>query len=174
MSKKFAKFEDYEFEIRRIKAEDGGGYTITFPDLPGCRSDGETPSEAESNGREAFDAWLEACIAEGREVPKPGQRGGSPSKFLQRVPRYVHAELLEQSGRQGVSVNSLVMGFIVAGLERINASGVRPSIASGVPSALEPVVLMQSVLGATVESAITKGVGSVTRSEARPLRRSIN
>jgi antitoxin HicB len=113
------RFEDYEFEIRRIKAEDGGGYTITFPDLPGCRSDGETPSEAENNGREAFETWMDSCIADGRDVPTPGTRDESPAKFLQRVPKYVHAQLVDVSGQQGVSVNSLVTGFIIAGLERI-------------------------------------------------------
>ena len=39
-------FEDYSFEIRPLSEEDGGGFLITFPDLPGCMSDGETPEEA--------------------------------------------------------------------------------------------------------------------------------
>lgn len=112
------RFEDYEFEIRRIKAEDGGGYSITFADLPGCRSDGETLAEAEENGRDAFAAWMEAWIAEGRDIPEPGARDQSPAKFLQRVPKYVHAQLLAVAREQGVSVNGLVTGFIIAGLER--------------------------------------------------------
>lgn len=113
------RFEDYEFEIRRMKAEDGGGYSITFPDLPGCRSDGETLSEAEENGRDAFDTWMVAWIAEGRDIPQPGERDQSPAKFLQRVPKYVHAQLIDVAREQGVSVNGLVTGFIIAGLERI-------------------------------------------------------
>lgn len=116
------RFEDYEFEIRRIRAEDGGGYTITFPDLPGCRSDGETPSEAEENGRDAFEAWMEAWVAEGRDIPEPGARDESPAKFLQRVPKYVHSQLLEVARQQGVSVNGLVTGFIIAGLERVQVA----------------------------------------------------
>ena len=40
------KFEDYHFEIRPLSQEEGGGYLITFPDLPGCMSDGDTPDEA--------------------------------------------------------------------------------------------------------------------------------
>lgn len=121
------KFEDYEFEIRRITAEDGGGYTITFPDLPGCRSDGETPSEAEENGRDAFNAWIEACIAEGRDVPNPGSRDEAPARFLQRVPKYIHAQLIQVAKQQGVSVNSLVQAFIAAGLERLQMSAAETS-----------------------------------------------
>lgn len=33
---------DYPFTIRHLSKEDGGGYLIEFPDLPGCMSDGET------------------------------------------------------------------------------------------------------------------------------------
>ena len=38
-------FDDYPFEIRPLSEEDGGGFLITFPDLPGCMADGETPEE---------------------------------------------------------------------------------------------------------------------------------
>jgi antitoxin HicB len=114
------KFEDYEFEIRRIDPQDGGGYTITFPDLPGCRSDGGSLAETEANGRDAFEAWMEACVAEGHEVPKPGERDGAPAKFVQRVARYIHQELIALARAQGVSVNTLVNSFIVAGLERLH------------------------------------------------------
>ena len=36
---------DYPFIIRPLSKEDGGGYLIEFPDLPGCISDGETIEE---------------------------------------------------------------------------------------------------------------------------------
>ena len=36
----------YPFEIRQLSEEEGGGYLISFPDLPGCISDGETIEEA--------------------------------------------------------------------------------------------------------------------------------
>jgi antitoxin HicB len=124
---KAPRFEDYEFEIRRIAEEDGGGYSITFPDLPGCRSDGETLNEAEENGKDAFCVWMDAWVAEGREIPKPGARDESPAKFLQRVPKYVHVELMDVARQQGVSLNTLVTGFIVAGLERINVSQAAPA-----------------------------------------------
>ena len=39
-------FEDYRFEIRLLSRAEGGGFLISFPDLPGCHSDGETIPEA--------------------------------------------------------------------------------------------------------------------------------
>jgi hypothetical protein len=36
---------DYPFEVRPLSADEGSGYAITFPDLPGCRSDGRLPKK---------------------------------------------------------------------------------------------------------------------------------
>ena len=36
----------YAFTIRPLEADEGGGYLIEFPDLPGCMADGETVEEA--------------------------------------------------------------------------------------------------------------------------------
>jgi antitoxin HicB len=41
----------YPFNIRQLSNEEGGGYLIEFPDLPGCMSDGETIDEAIANGQ---------------------------------------------------------------------------------------------------------------------------
>ena len=61
----------YRFTVRPLGDEDGGGYLVEFPDLPGCMSDGETIEEAIANGREAMLGWLEVMRAEGRPVPAP-------------------------------------------------------------------------------------------------------
>ena len=42
---------DYPFVVRRLGEEEGGGYPVEFPDLPGCMSDGETTEEAIAHGR---------------------------------------------------------------------------------------------------------------------------
>jgi antitoxin HicB len=43
--------ESYPFLIRPLADEEGGGFLIEYPDLPGCISDGETPEEAMEQGR---------------------------------------------------------------------------------------------------------------------------
>jgi antitoxin HicB len=130
------RFEDYEIEIRRIDPDDGGGYSITFPDLPGCRSDGEDPSEAERNGRDAFNAWMDTCVREGREIPKPGARNETPAKVLLRVPRYIHAQIVDLADQQGVSLNTLLNGFICDGIARVEMASARSSFSGSVLSGL--------------------------------------
>ncbi len=61
----------YPFEILPLSKDEGGGYAITFPDLPGCRSDGATPEKAMANGRQALADWLAVASEFGDAVPVP-------------------------------------------------------------------------------------------------------
>jgi antitoxin HicB len=62
---------DYEVDIRPLSPTDGGGFIAIVPDLPGCRSDGETPHEALTNAYDAIACWMEAAKELGRPVPAP-------------------------------------------------------------------------------------------------------
>lgn len=63
---------EYPFNISILSLEEGGGYLIEFPDLPGCISDGETIDEAIANGKDAMLCWIETAKQHGDEVPQPG------------------------------------------------------------------------------------------------------
>ena len=67
-------FETYAHIVSPLPTEEGGGYLITFPDLPGCMSDGETEADAVSNGRDAFESWVSARIDAGKAIPEPAYR----------------------------------------------------------------------------------------------------
>ena len=65
------RFEDYAISVSRLSEEDGGGYLASFPDLPGCISDGETPEEALEEARDAFAAWMASVLKDKGELPNP-------------------------------------------------------------------------------------------------------
>lgn len=65
------KPQDYEVDIAPLSAADGGGFAAIVPELPGCRSDGETPHEALTNAYDAIACWIEAAEEMGRVVPQP-------------------------------------------------------------------------------------------------------
>lgn len=113
-------FEAYGHIIAPLSAEEGGGYMITFPDLPGCMSDGETMEEALINGRDAFTSWVSAQTDMGRQIPAPSHydEEGKPVKFVQRLPRSLHATLQARAKAEGVSINTLVLMLISEGLGR--------------------------------------------------------
>ena len=114
-------FNDFPIEIRPLSAEEGGGFLATFPDLPGCMADGETPEEAIADARGAFACWMDAHIADGRPVPTPGILNAS-GKFVQRLPRSIHSRLQHQAKAEGVSLNQLVTAYISEGLGRHRAA----------------------------------------------------
>ena len=57
--------------ISILPSEEGGGFLIEFPDLPGCVSDGDTIDEAIANGRDAIICWIETARQHGDEIPQP-------------------------------------------------------------------------------------------------------
>ena len=113
-------FEAYTHVISPLSAEDGGGFLITFPDLPGCVSDGETIEEAIENGRDAFISWVSARADMKKPIPKPVIRETSADdfsgRFVQRVPKSLHARLARQAKKEGVSLNTFILSLISEGL----------------------------------------------------------
>ena len=110
MSKKLKS--EYPFSIRLLSEEDGGGYLIEFPDLPGCMSDGETIEETVANGRDAVECWIAAAKEAGKAVPAPNHTKRLSGRWVQRVPKSLHAKLAESAQREGVSLNSLVIAML--------------------------------------------------------------
>jgi antitoxin HicB len=114
------QMEDYKLEIRHLNETDGGGFLASFPELPGCMGDGETPEAAIQDARDAFEAWIEARLALELPIPKPGVQVSG--KLLARLPKSLHAALLERAGVEGVSANTLLVSLLAEGMGR-RASG---------------------------------------------------
>ena len=49
--------------------ENDGSYTITYPDLPGCVSEGKSLENALYMAQDALRQWLECTIEVGQEMP---------------------------------------------------------------------------------------------------------
>ena len=50
----------YRMEI--VEDREEGGYVVSYPDLPGCLTCGETIESAVENARDAKRVWLEAAL----------------------------------------------------------------------------------------------------------------
>ncbi len=108
----------YPFEIRTLSQDDGGGFLISFPDFSECISDGETPEEAIRNGLDALAETIAALESMNLPVPEPGSGGSYSGRFVQRVPRSLHARLAARAKQEGVSMNALVTTILADGLAR--------------------------------------------------------
>jgi antitoxin HicB len=107
---------EYPFTIRRLSKAEGGGWLVEFPDLPGCIADGETIEEAVTNASDALRSWL--ATAKEFKDPVPAPSAWMSGKWVQRVPKSLHAKLAAKAGKEGVSLNTLVVSLIAEGLGR--------------------------------------------------------
>ena len=107
------RFEDYPINISPIPDDEGGGFLVTFPDLPGCIADGDTMDEAFAEARDAFAAWTMAEQTDKGALPTPKGHGG---QFVLRVPKNLHVQLAERAAAEEVSLNQLAATLLAQGL----------------------------------------------------------
>ena len=93
----------YKMEI--VPDPDEGGFVVSYPDLPGCLSSGETVEQAIANAADAKKAWLEAAMEDGIEIPEPDSLDDYSGQFKLRIPKSLHRSLAEHSRREGISMN---------------------------------------------------------------------
>ena len=93
----------YKMEI--VPDEDEGGFVVSFPDLPGCISCGETIELALSNAYDAKRTWLAAAIEDGIRINMPDSLDEYSGQFKLRIPKSLHRSLAEHSKQEGISMN---------------------------------------------------------------------
>lgn len=59
----------YRMEI--VEDRNEGGFVVSYPDLPGCITCGETVESAVANAQDAKRAWLEAALEDGIPIREP-------------------------------------------------------------------------------------------------------
>lgn len=77
--------ENYAFFVDPLSEEDGGGFVVTFPDLPGCHADGETVEEAIREAKDAFAIWMEVQVERGVDIPSPGDAKAEAQVAIQEM-----------------------------------------------------------------------------------------
>ena len=93
----------YPMEI--VEDKDEGGFVVTFPDLPGCITCGETIESALANARDAKRVWIETALEDGVKINEPNSLEDYSGQFKLRMPRSLHKSLAEHSKKEGISMN---------------------------------------------------------------------
>lgn len=74
MGRLIDRYMGLEYPIQIIPDENEGGYVVTFPDLPGCLTCGDTLESALANAKDAKKEWLVAALELGLEIPQPNTK----------------------------------------------------------------------------------------------------
>ena len=85
---------NYRMEIVEDKEE---GFVVSYPELPGCITCGETMESAIANAQDAKKAWVQAALEEGIEIHEPDSLEEYSGQFKLRIPRSLHRSLAEHS-----------------------------------------------------------------------------
>ncbi len=93
------------YRMELIEDTSEGGYVVSFPELPGCFSAGDTVEVAVKNAKDAKKAWLEAAIEDGISIPDPVSDDNFSGQFKLRIPKSLHRQLAEHSKSEGISMN---------------------------------------------------------------------
>ncbi len=96
----------YTAIIRPLTKEEGEGYLVEFPDLPGCYAEGKTPQEAVKEAEDALKSWIKTAKEFGDPIPSPKETYSGQWRL--RIPKSLHAELAHLAKYEGVSLNTLV------------------------------------------------------------------
>ena len=105
MMKTLDDYMEKSYRMEIVEDKDEGGFVVSYPDLPGCITCGETVESAVANAVDAKKAWLEAALEEGVEIHEPDSLENYSGQFKLRIPRSLHRSLAEHSQREGISMN---------------------------------------------------------------------
>lgn len=110
--------KEYPYKIEKLSKEDGGGYLITYPDLPGCMSDGESLEEALRMGEDARISWIETAIELGKDIPEPySYMNNYKGRITLRVPKSMHKQLIDEAKDEGISLNQYLIYLLGKGMK---------------------------------------------------------
>ena len=96
----------YRMEI--IPDQEEGGYTVKFPDLPGCLTCSDSLENLLASALDAKKAWFEAAIDEGISIAEPGDDENITAysgQFKIRMPKSLHRSLSLHAKKEGISMN---------------------------------------------------------------------
>ena len=109
-----------------LRRDGEGGYVARIDELSGLSAHGRTSQEALENLEEAKKVWIEDCLKRGDPIPAPQAPQAPPvppvkelseedlpsGKWVQRVPRTLHRDLIRLAKRETVSLNQLVTSVL--------------------------------------------------------------
>jgi antitoxin HicB len=98
----------YTIEVIRDNNPDEPGWVARVVELPGCITQADSFTELGDMIEDAIRAWIEVSIQAGDPVPEPRATAVYSGKFVTRVPRSLHRDLVQMAEREGVSLNAIV------------------------------------------------------------------
>jgi antitoxin HicB len=98
----------YTIEVSRDNDEENPGWVARVVELPGCITQADSFEELGEMIQDAMRGWIEVGLEAGIPIPEPNAREEYSGKFVVRVPKYLHRELVKTAERENVSLNAFI------------------------------------------------------------------
>lgn len=105
--KDLAYYLTLPYTIELVREEDATWFARVV-ELPGCLSAGDSAEDAAGMIQEAMAGWIELALGDGQSIPEPKPREEYSGKFVVRVPRSLHRDLVEAAAKEQVSLNQYI------------------------------------------------------------------
>lgn len=101
-----------------VEQSSDGSYFLKYPDLPGCMTCAQTLEEVIKMGVDAKLSWIEIALEDDREILEPREMEDYSGEFRIRIPKKLHKDLVQQSTREGISMNQYCLYLLTQQNER--------------------------------------------------------
>ena len=87
-------------------------------ELHGCITQAETLDDLFQAVEDARQLWIKTAYNEGQDIPLPRDMEEYTGKFIVRIPKSLHRNLVHAARREGVSLNQYVTSLLSAGVTK--------------------------------------------------------
>jgi antitoxin HicB len=98
--------------VRDEEGDDERCWTARVEELPGCEVRERTSEEAARAISSAMEAWLDAALKEGTEIPEPRRPSTHSGRLLLRMPQELHSEMARRAESEEVSLNVYITSVL--------------------------------------------------------------
>lgn len=102
----------HKYSISVKWSDEDEGFIATMPELDGLSAFGKTKGEALAELEVAADAYLESWENSGRPLPPPEKILVYSGQLRLRMPKGLHARMVQSASVQGVSLNTYIVSLL--------------------------------------------------------------
>ena len=109
----------------KVVREDENTWFARVEELPGCITEADSAEEATEMILDAMAAWIEIALEDGYPIPEPRSDEAFSGKFVVRLPKSLHRDLVGMAAKEGASLNQYINTELARSVGRTDLITVR-------------------------------------------------
>ena len=159
----------YTIEVIKDAGDEYSGLFARVVELPGCMTQADNFEELGDMIDNAMRAWIEAMLEAGRTIPEPQPVESYSGKFIVRLPRSLHRELVQVADREGVSLNMYVAAALGKAVGQANSMKQLPTSENYEDTTPAKTTAKSNLAGNVLRPAIREGLVDYERTDPKTI-----